>query len=66
MANKKFKGGTSSPSYSTPQNTPDAGNKPHVNNDELIAKPKEKKTFYKKMPELQRGKGTWGGGVSRP
>ena len=27
---------------------------------------KRPKTFFKKMPELERGKGTWGGGVSRP
>lgn len=65
MANKKFKGGTAC-EKGTPVSTPDAGNKPNTNDNHLIAKAPKGETMYKKIPELQRGKGTWGGGVSRP
>ena len=50
----------------TDLSTPDKGNIPKVNDNHMIAPAPKPATFYKKMPELQRGKGTWGGGVSRP
>lgn len=65
MANKKFKPAATQ-TGPTGKNTPDKGNKPKGANDNHMIGSYPKKSFYKKMPEKQRGKGTWGGGVSRP